>query len=630
MKQAIKRNSTNTKARSLRRLKAIFSSTSRRSPGYKLGDSSLISSQFSYKSVVESNNTSVAPVCCSGSNFHFCKNPECLAVYSTNSNLENTQKDETASVCSCDSGSENADEASKFASIRAIKSIPERVDSSATAEICSYDLDPEIIQEDEASEYASNSAVKAITEKIISSNTGAICASRQEPENVDEAFECASSWDMKSVRESIGPSEAPEWTVIPLPEGETDLKRELNGLLRHLEYVKKQLYDLWLSKSSNHRFYALLDSQRLTTELEIQAIKLKLTAAHVQASEDKQIVLNGPESPIVKTPVATKKFSEDDLKTELKGLLRHLEYIKKQLYDLWLSKGPNHPLYTLLDSQRLTTEMEIQAIYSKLTAAHDKASNLHERYQKTAQNGPESPIVNHPALPKKRFENCEADLKRELKGLLRYLEYVKQQLNELRLSKGSNHPLYTLLDSQRLTTELEIQGIYSKLNAVHDQASNLHERYQKTVQNGPKSQIVNDTAAIKKSFDIRETSLKNELRMLLNDLQHTEKHNVKYREACGPSIVSDFCGSEIELRERAMNSKLNATHDQANNLHEEDQATAQNEAESPSENCLTPPAPKTSQKKPEPELNRELKGIMHQKGIGKGIAMRIKTLEAYC
>ncbi|ODV77780.1 uncharacterized protein CANTADRAFT_7274, partial [Suhomyces tanzawaensis NRRL Y-17324] len=396
--------------RDLRRLKAIFSSTSRRTPEYNLGDSSPMSSQFSYKSGIESNDTSVAPVRSSCSILEFCMNPERLAVFSTSSILENIQNDETASVCSCDSGSDFSDEASEFASIRAIKSVPERIDSSETVEVCSCDLDLEIIQDDETSKRTSNSAVQSIPEIIVSSNTGAHCSSRSEPENihVDEASECASSWDMESIQEIIGSSRASECVLIPLPEGEADLKRELKGLLLHLENVKEQLYELWLTEGSNHPFYSLLDSQRLTTESEICAINSKLNASLDQASdiheEDHKIIQNEPDSPIVNDlalPKKSSEASETNLKNELERLLKDQERNKVELARCTAALGTDNliermPEILHLKFKQRQIALQISKINSKLNAAQA------------------FPIADNLAVSKKSSDKHEADLKKEL------------------------------------------------------------------------------------------------------------------------------------------------------------------------------------------------------------------------
>ncbi|ODV77666.1 uncharacterized protein CANTADRAFT_8102 [Suhomyces tanzawaensis NRRL Y-17324] len=419
----------------------------------------------------------------------------------------------------------------------------QRIDSSETVEVCSCDLDPEIIQHNETSKCTSNSAVQSIPEIIVSSNTGAHCSSRSEPENVhvDEASECASSWDMESIQESMGSSRAPECALISLPEGEANLKSELKGLLLHLENVKEQLYELWLTEGSNHPFYSLLDSQRLTTESEICAINSKLNAVHDQASdihdEDQKIVQNEPDSPIVNDLALPKKSSEGsetNLKNELERLLKDQERNKVELARCTAALGTDNLIERMpeildLKFKQRQIALQISKINSKLNAVQA------------------FPIADNLAVSKKSSDKHEADLKKELE----------------KEAYGPDNLMQDVLDFRRSEIELRMREINSELDAAQDLPINHRNKDQKIVQNEPASAIVNHPA-YSKSSEKCETGLKNELEKLLNDLQHTEMDYVKYRDACGPGTlmqdVLDFRRAEIELRIREINSEMNAGH----------------------------------------------------------------------
>ncbi|ODV76708.1 uncharacterized protein CANTADRAFT_8597 [Suhomyces tanzawaensis NRRL Y-17324] len=421
IKQAIKRKSTNTKARSLRRLKAIFSNTSGRDPEYKLRDSSTLSSQFSYQSGADSNRTSVASVYSSGTipnSIEYYKTPVYLPV-----TLENIQNDDNASVWSIDSASENSqiDEASEFASIRAIKSIPERIDSSGSAEVCSFDPEPEIIDVNETSECASNSAMEAILERIGSSGSAEVCTCGSEPDiihveeasdrasnsavkpiserinssevaevcsstpesdiiHADETSECASTLDVKTILERIGCIGTSECALEPIPEFETDLKSKLEELLKKQWDNQEELDHLMLAVGPDHPSYHLVNSHRLEIELQICAIICKLNPDQAMPAN-----LHEEDQPMV--PV------DEPPQTEAQNSLDNI-HKEDQIMDQFETDRP-------IDGQ-------------------DLLDYIHKEDPGTIQNEPELPSENgpHPFVPKVSHKKHEPRLNREIKGFM--------------------------------------------------------------------------------------------------------------------------------------------------------------------------------------------------------------------
>ncbi|ODV77781.1 uncharacterized protein CANTADRAFT_12401 [Suhomyces tanzawaensis NRRL Y-17324] len=350
MKQAIKRKSTNTKARSMRRLKHMLSSTSSKDLEYNLGESSPISSQFSYKSGAQSNGTSVALGYSSVSTLksnRFYKTSQCLSVYDLRSTLENDQTDETedsSPVC-FDSKIREVDE--EFALVWNENPIQDSFGSSRTADVCSAGPKPEIIHLDEASVCASNSAANAIPE-------------------------------------IIGSTRASECALEPTPECVADLKRELEELYKKQWRNQEELDHLMLA-GLDHPYYRVVNSHRLDLELQIRVIICKLNPdQNIPAKlhkedqkepelpidgqdlpdnvhkEDHKMVQNEPEPPSVNdapTYVPRRRYKRLDHvhNTELKGFMhrsgmwRDIEMRARSMKRYTPEKQPDPFIFKVLD-----------------------------------------------------------------------------------------------------------------------------------------------------------------------------------------------------------------------------------------------------------------------------------------